>query len=141
MSTNVIASALSSDGKWVAISDAQKVKVFKISIGPNGIRIQKSRVFEALNIPHGANTLRFTHDSAKLIIASLDSILRVVSIVDREFALVASLQQHCGVNEKAGKRKRSLISQLSISSDSKWLASCDLSRRLFITDLETLVVY
>jgi U3 small nucleolar RNA-associated protein 4 len=140
MSTNVVSTAMSSDGKWVAISDSQQVKLFKLSAGPDGLRIQKSRTFDALEIPHGANGLRFTPDSTKLIIASLDSILRVVSIEGSEFSLVASLRQHCGDHEKAGMRKRALIHQITISSDSKWLASGDVACRLFLTNLETLEV-
>lgn len=112
MKTNVTGSALSADGKWVAISDAHQVKLFRISVGQNGIRISKSHEFEAQEIPCGANTMKFTPDSSKLVIASLDSVIRVVSMQD--FSIMASLRMHYGEHENTGKRTRALINLIYI---------------------------
>lgn len=137
--TNITASALSNDGRWVAISDAYKVKLFQISSRPSGISISKIREFERIDLPYGASCLAFTPDSRKLVVASLDSNMRIVEIGEKQ-SLLACLRMHRGINEKAGKRRRALINRISISSDSKWLASSDLAFRLYVSNLQTLKV-
>ncbi|KAL5495652.1 UTP4 [Sanghuangporus weigelae] len=81
--TNLCSSAISDDGRWLAVSDAYEVKLFELLADTEGGRIKPRRVkpfmavlsaYISLNAPsskepEGASALGFTPDEGRLVIA------------------------------------------------------------------------
>ncbi|KAL5534622.1 hypothetical protein ACEPAG_1085 [Sanghuangporus baumii] len=81
--TNLCSSAISDDGRWLAVSDAYEVKLFELLADTEGGRIKPRRVksfmailsaYLSLNAssikePEGASALGFTPDGGRLVIA------------------------------------------------------------------------
>ncbi|PVU93664.1 hypothetical protein BB561_003119 [Smittium simulii] len=93
--SSIVTSAISSNGRLVAVSDNREVKLFKV-IGdfnnPETICLEKIEDFFKINdtifkslaeLPRFATQLHFTSDNKKLIIATSELILYVISIDER----------------------------------------------------------
>ncbi|PLW15946.1 hypothetical protein PCANC_16478 [Puccinia coronata f. sp. avenae] len=88
--TNLITSAISPDGRWLAVSDLYEVKLFYLNKLEDGAVIQPRRVkgfraFESLKCPkgraQGAHCIEFSADSTRLVMAgSLTSDLVVMDL-------------------------------------------------------------
>ncbi|TDL28747.1 WD40 repeat-like protein [Rickenella mellea] len=79
-STNLLASAISNDGKWLAVSDLYESKLFSMTHEENGLRPKKVKEFGeclAAHLPKsaftGASALGFSADSSKLVLATASS--------------------------------------------------------------------
>lgn len=137
MSSNIITSTVSPNGKYIAVSDNIQIKLFEINQEPYGTLIQS--VIKIRSFPEtrfgGAQSLCFSGDSSKLIIGSLDSLLHIVEINEKEeFTVLQTFDFHT----RDGKKE--LIVSIHASNDGKWICSGDLDNRIFLVNLDTLMV-
>ncbi|KAI9512662.1 WD40 repeat-like protein [Russula earlei] len=89
--TNLVASAISDDGHWLAVSDTFEVKLFWLQTDSSGGDLKPKRVrnFQTLlqgdhpNTPThcGASALTFSPDSSKLVVASTAAVVLVLELV------------------------------------------------------------
>ncbi|KAJ7275263.1 WD40-repeat-containing domain protein [Mycena haematopus] len=88
--SNLLATAISSDGHWLVLSDLYESKLFSLSSSPDGvIKPKRIRDFSAILRAHlppkststGGLAFHFTPDSSKLVISTaVDSYLLVVDL-------------------------------------------------------------
>ncbi|TPX65865.1 hypothetical protein SpCBS45565_g04902 [Spizellomyces sp. 'palustris'] len=106
--TNLTSSAISENGEWIAVSDMESVKLFRVQAsGHNGLpRVRRAKTFPSSTegpIP-GAHALCFTPDSMRLIIGGSDSVVYVVDLSqsrDDIFGIVKTFEVHRG--DEAGE--------------------------------------
>ncbi|KAH9996575.1 WD40 repeat-like protein [Russula vinacea] len=89
--TNLVASAISDDGRWLAVSDAFETKLFWLQVDssvddlkPNRVRDLQTLLREHLlntSSSCGASALAFSPDSSKLIIATTTAFVLVLDLV------------------------------------------------------------
>ncbi|KAK4047371.1 U3 small nucleolar RNA-associated protein [Microbotryomycetes sp. JL201] len=117
LQTNLIASAISNDGKWLAVSDLYETKLFRLSARhgefvPKRQKTLSTQLSEVLpsSLGTGACVLAFTADSRRLVAAmSLSSAVAIVSLPeskDGDVSVVKVFDQHAtsdGSREVAGK--------------------------------------
>ncbi|KAM0786467.1 hypothetical protein ACM66B_001929 [Microbotryomycetes sp. NB124-2] len=117
LQTNLIASAISNDGNWLAVSDLYETKLFRLNhrhdeLVPKRQKSLSTRLSEALpkSLGTGASVLTFTADSRRLVAAmSLSSAVAVVSLPqskETDVSIVKVFDQHAtsdGSREVAGK--------------------------------------
>ncbi|GAA5991155.1 hypothetical protein JCM10908_006563 [Rhodotorula pacifica] len=102
LQTNLIASAISHDGKWLAVSDLYETKVFRL-LWKNGElvpRRQKSfsgalaAGLDSTTLGTGASCLSFTRDSQRLVLASAFGsstvVVQLPTARDEDFEVVAA---------------------------------------------------
>ncbi|KAI9088022.1 hypothetical protein DFS34DRAFT_641075 [Phlyctochytrium arcticum] len=111
---SLIASAISENGEWIAVSDVESVKLFRLeSSGDMPTRIRRVKNFpstpvvsetgdwvvEPGTVP-AAHLLAFTPDSRRLVVAGTDSIIYVVELSSQNeeatFEIVQTFDAHCG---------------------------------------------
>ncbi|KAJ3289037.1 U3 small nucleolar RNA-associated protein [Rhizoclosmatium sp. JEL0117] len=150
--TNLIASAISSDGALIAVSDLFSTKLFAVFIDPS--RVFRVKKFPSPSLIPGSVSITFTPDSKRLILAGTDSIIRVIDVSDPsvdEFEIVAVFTEHRGKlrsqsSAMAGVEGPSvpkhigveLITSLTVSTDCQWLASGDMANRVNVYTLDGL---
>ncbi|KAJ1981863.1 U3 small nucleolar RNA-associated protein [Dimargaris verticillata] len=84
--SRLISSAVSHDGQWVAVSDIDEVRLFRVTACGNQYRPKKvrqfppSEAFSSTTPAQGATQLRFTPDGAKLVMATTDGCVVVVDL-------------------------------------------------------------
>ncbi|KAI8818219.1 quinon protein alcohol dehydrogenase-like superfamily [Fimicolochytrium jonesii] len=106
--TNLTAAAISEDGEWVAVSDMNSVKLFRV-VKPAGngqarqdeFKIKRVKAFElrVSNVIKGAHNFVFTPDSLRLIVAGADSIVYVVDLTaasEDVYSIVKQFEAHRG---------------------------------------------
>ncbi|KAI1797668.1 WD40 repeat-like protein [Ganoderma leucocontextum] len=83
--TNLVAGAISDDGRWIAVSDWYETKLFQLSEQKNGdLKPRRIRDFSATlqsslsDASTGASSLTFAPDSSKLVLATSSSAVVVV---------------------------------------------------------------
>ncbi|KAJ3250685.1 U3 small nucleolar RNA-associated protein 4 [Chytriomyces hyalinus] len=149
--TNLTASAISNDGKFIAVSDLFSTRLFEIQVSPRNARVH-TRVTRLKEFPSpseipGSTSIEFTPDSKRLVLAGTDSIVRIVAISDAGFPILAQLTQHRGTvgsgnrknaSSNVGFTGRELVSSLAVSEDSQWLATGDLANRIHIFNLDSM---
>ncbi|KAI0296605.1 WD40 repeat-like protein [Russula brevipes] len=89
--TNLVASAISDDGRWLAVSDSFEVKLFWLQRSHSADDLEPKRVrdFQTLLQKHlpgaplacGASALAFSPDSSKLIIATTSAFVLVLDLL------------------------------------------------------------
>ncbi|KAJ3183700.1 U3 small nucleolar RNA-associated protein [Gaertneriomyces sp. JEL0708] len=164
--TNLSASAISEDGRWIAISDMQSVRLFRVEgRGMDQLRVRKMKSFPSPTSLPAAHVLCFTPDSLRLIVAGCDSVIYVVDLsrgLDNVFEVIKKFGVHRGDEDEdlstasaaeieamdvdtahsTGKTllggARETISSLTVSGDGQWLASGDLLNRIHIFNLDAL---
>ncbi|KAG1715787.1 hypothetical protein ID866_1363 [Astraeus odoratus] len=116
--TNLIASALSDDGRWLVASDLYETKLFELTTAPSGdmkarrIRSFPSTLQENLAILDskqpvsiGGTKFLFTPDSSKMIMASATtSIIFVIDLSSEEPTILRRFEQHRKVSPISGGR-------------------------------------
>ncbi|KIJ37349.1 hypothetical protein M422DRAFT_260007, partial [Sphaerobolus stellatus SS14] len=149
--TSLLASAISSNGEWVAASDLEEVKLWKLSYGETKVRPHRIPI-EGLpsNSPHkGATASYFTSDNTKLVIgASMGSpLLHVVDLTDSSGVakLLRTFEHHRQQEQSvltggSSKTFGSTITHLAGSQDGQWLASADSTHRIYVFNLDSVQV-
>ncbi|KAJ3078711.1 U3 small nucleolar RNA-associated protein 4, partial [Quaeritorhiza haematococci] len=118
--TNLMSAAISSDGKWIVMSDMGSIKLFKVTYPDpsqktskhNTLKVVKCRNFppapapassigggaetDLVSLPPGAHALCFTPDSRRLIVAGIDSVVYIVDLATPEFKILKAFYLHCG---------------------------------------------
>ncbi|EMD41715.1 hypothetical protein CERSUDRAFT_146940 [Gelatoporia subvermispora B] len=111
--TNVVASAISDDGKWVAVSDWYETKLFRLEEESNGdLKPRRIRDFPSIlavelssSESTGASYLVFSPDSTKLIVAtSITSYVLVIELGTGTPRVMRKFQQHRMRDVVLGKR-------------------------------------
>ncbi|KAL7752726.1 U3 small nucleolar RNA-associated protein [Sorochytrium milnesiophthora] len=144
---NLTASHICETGEWVAASDPETVKLWRLQVSPASGEARVVKMpFQDLVPP--ARLLHFTPDGKRLVVFGVDSIVYVVDLQQwrsGSFPILCQFNNHSG--QVAGTTKASnsslaqqaaLITCASISPDSRFLISADLLNRVLIFDLETL---
>ncbi|KAF9433718.1 U3 small nucleolar RNA-associated protein [Entomortierella beljakovae] len=154
---NLTASALSEDGHWIAVSDIEEVRLFRIDEHPSQpgqLTVKKQKSFPGVR-GTGAHLLSFTPDSTRLVVASTDSQVVIMDISQWEsgkFDIVRRFGQHRGTGGKdsesmdvdgenevvGGKSQVETVAFMAVSADGQWLATGDLKNRIFVFNLDTL---
>ncbi|GAA6025057.1 hypothetical protein JCM8202_002074 [Rhodotorula sphaerocarpa] len=78
LQTNLIASAVSQDGRWLAVSDLYETKLFRLSWRNGELVPRRQKTFtdaltagmKSVSLGTGASCLSFTRDSQRLVLAS-----------------------------------------------------------------------
>ncbi|RHY28967.1 hypothetical protein DYB32_005566 [Aphanomyces invadans] len=118
---NIVSSAISPDGKFIAASTASVLKVFSV----NGRVIKKLPL--ASTVAHPAYSMVFTADSQRLITGDV-----AVRLID-----LTSLSAI-----KVFVKKRSVQTKsLAVSSDGQWLAVGDLDNHISVFNLDAMSYY
>ncbi|KAL6304216.1 WD40 repeat-like protein [Sparassis latifolia] len=100
--TNLVASAISNDGRWIAISDWYESKLFHLEQEQSGdLKPRRIRDFSAIIQSHigsspastGSSSLTFTPDSSKLVMATATSSYVVVVDIGNEESLPRVLRK------------------------------------------------
>ncbi|EGF78769.1 hypothetical protein BATDEDRAFT_20391 [Batrachochytrium dendrobatidis JAM81] len=160
--TNLVASAISSNGAWICLSDHYTVKLYRVSFpyetstktdesNPTGSPIIKRA--KKFHIVGGASCVLFSPDSSKLIVAGTDSIVRVVDLemqLNGSFKIAAEFNQHAGdasksdmysVNQSDSVKACAGILLISICTHSKYMATADVLNRVYVYNLESLQLH
>ncbi|RKO91094.1 quinon protein alcohol dehydrogenase-like superfamily [Blyttiomyces helicus] len=93
--TNLCASAISEDGQWIAVSDMESVKLFKVTHSDKS-EVRKARTFPSPALIPAAHALAFTPDSLRLIVAGIDSTVTVVDLSTPTFSVEKRFTAHRG---------------------------------------------
>ncbi|KAJ8324290.1 U3 small nucleolar RNA-associated protein [Batrachochytrium dendrobatidis] len=160
--TNLVTSAISSNGAWICLSDHYTVKLYRVSFpyetstktdesNPTGSPIIKRA--KKFHIVGGASCVLFSPDSSKLIVAGTDSIVRVVDLemqLNGSFKIAAEFNQHAGdasksdmysVNQSDSVKACAGILLISICTHSKYMATADVLNRVYVYNLESLQLH
>ncbi|KAI0336048.1 WD40 repeat-like protein [Cubamyces sp. BRFM 1775] len=103
--TNIVAGAISDDGRWIAVADWYETKLFQLTEEKNGdLKPRRIRAFASLvqsQLPgsstSGASSLLFTPDSSKLVLAtSVSSAILIIDLgsADRAPRVLRKFEQH-----------------------------------------------
>ncbi|OCH96584.1 YVTN repeat-like/Quino protein amine dehydrogenase [Obba rivulosa] len=111
--TNVVTSAISDDGKWIAVSDWYEAKLFRLEEEGNGdLKPRRIRDFPSIlagelssSESTGASSLVFSPDSTKLVVAtSMSSYILVIDLGTGTPRVLRKFQQHRMRDIVLGKR-------------------------------------
>ncbi|KAJ7169661.1 WD40-repeat-containing domain protein [Mycena filopes] len=165
--TNLLATAISDDGRWLVVSDLYESKLFSLSSTANGtIRPKRVKEFSALLLAHlpaksastGGLAFHFAPDSSKLVIATaVGSYILIVDLGDEKPRVLRRFDHHRHgssvpgdrvVTGRAGEEEESesempsvaiatSILRLATSFDGQWLASSDSHARTHVYNLDS----
>lgn len=132
--TNICASAISDDARWLAVSDAYEVKLFELifssSEDEGPLRPRRVKTFAALLTPHlgsveGASALGFTPDGGRLVLAGARSgRVVVVDLTARTEAgkpdprMLRSFEHHAKRTATSGRVVKSMPTRVSVGAES-----------------------
>lgn len=153
---NITSSAISEDANWIAVSDVENVRLFKVNQGsePGHLEVKKQRSFERelnnyLGQHHaapGAHHVLFTPGSDKLIIVTAESRILIVDLSSWEegsFEVLREFGHHRGLDSEGNTSEDHAIAtvvSLNVSSDGQWLATGDDENRIHVFNLDSLKV-
>jgi len=165
LKSGITSCALSRDGRWLAVSDVEDVKLFHLQQGeaagtiePKRTKTLSSALGAALpsGCKSGSSSLSFSPDSKKLIVGVRSPSLIVILGIEQgsQPVVLRTFEQHRQLDPRAKLRRNSgmevdskeaveptpEISRLAVSADGQWLASGDLNGRVFIFNLDSLQV-
>ncbi|KAL1412484.1 U3 small nucleolar RNA-associated protein [Vanrija albida] len=139
--TNLISSAVSQDGRWLAVSDLYETKVFRLTQSPTGrlrpVRVRgfvttliESPALSDVGIPQrgcGASSLLFTPDSGRLVVAFAASAhVAVLQLPDEDSGVISVARsfapQHTivggrSVRGKASRRRKRRAAKAAADAD------------------------
>ena len=131
--TNIVSIAISSDGQWIAASNGQELRVYRLTFDdfqtPTVTRVRG-------DLPSGLQ-LKFTPDASRLIVGGTDAILYVLNLGE-QVEIIATFDFH--QKGTKSKRNKATILSLAVSNDNQWLVSGDHLNRLAVFSLDTLQV-
>jgi len=141
LSSNLVCSALTSDGLHIAYSDLKETKLFELK--QDGQQYSLKRVPTSSELMPASCLLFSTVTEGKslLVIGGLDGTVQLVNFTDEENAEVThTFKQHltpyAGSNNQKQLRPTTLTT-LAMSSDGHWLASGDLNNAVHIFNLDS----
>ncbi|KAJ3095784.1 U3 small nucleolar RNA-associated protein 4 [Phlyctochytrium planicorne] len=152
--TNLIASSISNDGTLVAVSDLYTTKLFRLTLPPPQppsftfynsnhapaaptAKVARIKQFPSPSRIPGSLAVAFTPDSRRMVLAGLDSVVRVVEVgKDGGVEVLASFSQHVGGGEDGEERE--LVMTMAVSADGQWLTTADLGNRMHVFNLDAL---
>jgi WD40 repeat protein len=145
--SNLSCSAISNDGGWVCASDGNQVRLYNMTYDDD-MNPTVSRIRDIPDLP-GAHLLRFTKDSKRLVMASTDSVIYLLSLhaeAESEASqakLICALDFHRLGNKGSKKhaKKAGTITSVAVSSDGQWLVSGDHFNRIAVFSMDTFDVY
>lgn len=153
---NITSSAISEDANWIAVSDVENVRLFKVSQGsePGQLEVKKQRSFERelnhyLGQHHaapGAHHVKFTPGSDKLIIVTPESRILIVDLSSWEegnFEVLREFGHHRGLDSEGNTSDDQAIAtvvSIDVSSDGQWLVTGDDENRIHVFNLDNLKV-
>lgn len=153
---NITSSALSEDASWIAVSDVENVRLFRVSQSsePGQLEVKKFRAFEKeLNTylathgaAAGAHHVRFTPGSDKLVIVTAESRILIVDLTHWEeetFQVLREFRHHCGLDSEGNALDNPQVAtviSIDISSDGQWLVTGDELNRIHVFNLDNLKV-
>ncbi|KAJ4476737.1 WD40 repeat-like protein [Lentinula aciculospora] len=118
--TNLVASAISDDGKWLVVSDLYETKLFRLIMNAEGqVKPRRIRHFASIISPHlpqkpsstGGLSFAFTPDSTKLVMsAALTSYILVIDISEENPRVLRKFDHH---------RQRNNLSSHRVTKDLK----------------------
>ncbi|RUS21509.1 hypothetical protein BC937DRAFT_92478, partial [Endogone sp. FLAS-F59071] len=154
---NITASALSEDGRWIAIADIEETRLFRVEDDPKQpgrLLVRKQKHFaKSLVAPPsirstGAHQLLFTPDSSKLVIGTTDSQVFIIDLSrwqEQRYEVLRRFGQHRGMGESDemmgesyGDEQVSTIVSMATSPDGQWLSTGDLLNRIHVFNLDAL---
>ncbi|KAL9541470.1 hypothetical protein MBANPS3_009109 [Mucor bainieri] len=151
---NITSSALSEDANWIAVSDVENVRLFRVNQGsePGQLEVKKQRSFDkelnaylgAHNAAPGAHHVLFTPGSDKLIIVTVESRILIVDLSSWEegnFEVLREFGHHRGLDSDGNATDDYAVStvvSLTVSSDGQWLATGDDENRIHVFNLDNL---
>ncbi|XP_070574797.1 U3 small nucleolar RNA-associated protein 4 homolog [Ptychodera flava] len=118
---HIACSAFSNCGKWAAYSDINKIRMYHISSYPPSV----SKVAGIPEEVHAAHCMVFTADSSKLVIATNQCTVQVLQVDNLQPCLLHTSQP-----------KDQPLHLLSVSQDSRWLATADNSSHINVYSLD-----
>ncbi|EGO03768.1 hypothetical protein SERLA73DRAFT_102051 [Serpula lacrymans var. lacrymans S7.3] len=163
--TNLIACALSDDGRWLVVSDLYEAKLFELITTPAGdlkprriksfasaIRSQLSPDDPSL----GGSAFAFTPDSSKLVMATATTAyILIVDLSMEDPVVLRRFDQHRNKGPADGRMKKkskmngtwddddpsshatAAVNRLAVSPDGQWLATSDDLCRTYIFNLDS----
>lgn len=153
---NITSSALSEDANWIAVSDVENTRLFRVSQGsePGQLEVKKQRSFERelnnyLGQHHaapGAHHVLFTPGSDKLIIVTPESRILIVDLSAWEegrFEVLREFGHHRGLDSEGNTSDDYAIATvvtINVSSDGQWLVTGDDENRIHVFNLDSLKV-
>ncbi|GES93269.1 U3 small nucleolar RNA-associated protein 4 homolog [Rhizophagus clarus] len=142
----LMASSISENGEWVAVSDVERIKLFKVleeddnPAHSNHLKVCKIKDFPQVTIDGrnvGANLLGFVPDGSKLVVVFMNSEIVVFGLeIDEEGDVDITVLER--FDEYSTKPDCEPLTSLTISEDGKWLATGDLLNQIHVYNLETL---
>ncbi|CAI2171483.1 5416_t:CDS:10 [Funneliformis geosporum] len=131
--------SISENGEWIAVSDIERIKLFKVLEDASHLRVRKIKDFPQVTIDGrnvGANLLGFTPDGSKLVVAFMNSEI-VIFGLDIEEGGDVDVTVLERFDEYSQNPDCEPLTTLTISDDGKWLATGDLLNRISVYNLET----
>ncbi|RIA96535.1 WD40-repeat-containing domain protein [Glomus cerebriforme] len=138
----LMASSISENGEWIAVSDIERIKLFKVleDIHSGCLKVRKIKDFPQITIDGrnvGANLLGFIPDGSKLVVVFMNSEIVVFGLeVDEDDDVDITVLER--FDEYSKNSDCEPLTSLTISEDGKWLATGDLLNRILVYNLETL---
>lgn len=112
--TNLVASAISEDGRWLAVSDAFETKLFSLQTSSIHLKPVRVRDFQTILREHlpdapstcGASALLFSPDCSKLVVATATGFVLVLDLVSDSVAakVLRRFDQHRSRNSSVEGR-------------------------------------
>eukprot|EP01116_Phalansterium_solitarium_P016368 TRINITY_DN3799_c0_g1_i1.p1 TRINITY_DN3799_c0_g1~~TRINITY_DN3799_c0_g1_i1.p1 ORF type:complete len:729 (-),score=241.30 TRINITY_DN3799_c0_g1_i1:172-2358(-) len=158
---NLLCSAISADGRWVASSDGSRVKLFALTASAadttsssSQVSVRKARLPSAMRAVAASRAV-FSNDGRRLLLGGTDRRLHVLELSHaaasvRHLHTFDTLQVHAdgdpaaaaadGSSGEAGSELTSSgpLVALAVSSDGRWLAASDTASRIDVFDLSSL---
>ncbi|CAB4408248.1 unnamed protein product [Rhizophagus irregularis] len=142
----LMASSISENGEWIAVSDVERIKLFKVledddnPVHSNHLKVRKIKDFPQVTIDGrnvGANLLGFVPNGSKLVVAFMNSEIVVFGLeIDEEDDVYITVLER--FDDYSTKPDCEPLTSLTISEDGKWLATGDLLNQIYVYNLETL---
>ncbi|CAM0136702.1 U3 small nucleolar RNA-associated protein [Umbelopsis sp. WA50703] len=148
---NLTSGVLSEDGQWIAVSDIDNVKLFRIQEDPQTpgqLKVKKQGRLEHALAAHlksdesvGAHHLIFSPGSDRLLIATTDSQILVVSLskwASGEFEVLCQFDEHRDGKNTNARRQIGTVTSMTVSADGQWLVTADHLNRIFVFNMDSL---
>ncbi|KAG5719325.1 U3 small nucleolar RNA-associated protein 4 [Termitomyces sp. T112] len=104
--TNLVASGISDDGRWLVVSDLYETKLFSLTLNDNHV-VRRIRDFSSILQVHlpssdtstGGQAFRFTPDSSKLVMSTMaSSYVLVIDLAGEKPRVLRRFDQHRSKN-------------------------------------------
>eukprot|EP01029_Cantina_marsupialis_P018084 TRINITY_DN4116_c0_g1_i1.p1 TRINITY_DN4116_c0_g1~~TRINITY_DN4116_c0_g1_i1.p1 ORF type:complete len:759 (-),score=234.51 TRINITY_DN4116_c0_g1_i1:185-2461(-) len=130
--TDICESDLSHDGKFLAYSTSEELKVMRLN-SLDGSVIQPKLVTVPMSLDNGYKLIRFCpHSSSHLLALGADGILRHLRIKEHE-----NNEERISLMHEFKFEIKSPIVKIAIASDEQWLALCLADNNVIVFNLET----